>query len=590
MTIRVHLLPYAPSKEEKELFTSGLRGENVHNKRVTKRFENLLSRRGIGEGNFTSNNNNVTSSSVIARMNPFSTDENNASCLVSCEGSKGTLRFSKIDFDDRSIVRKYQLQVEDDDDDDNNTNVDDEKKTGKKKRVVNARDVAHFEFIDDNQIVFAQRNSKNILYAELTKAVHSPSQVYLFGKHENPVSCLAVNANSKIDIVASGATDGSLFVHTIKDGKKVGSCRRAHDGEGGVKCVSVVREMEEEEEESNGDIIVASGGTDGIVRIWIVDSDNIRLKMLCRLDNGVSPISCVSLKYYKSSSSPSLSFARIFVGSSNEGTFRVWKSTLFKSGGDIKNADWSVELLQNAVAKRLRGNFNNSVDVESCSVSEDGRSVAFSSNGVNSESDVVEKSILQVMSLKRDTSSDNSEEKQQKEEKWVTQAATEDLGPLCGLRFLGSHRLFAPSKENGVPRILDGNLKPSRVVAADGVTTKPVTRAKPLPHLPPADKEDEIKRKQTTSSSEIKKYEDESEEEEADYDDDGDDKRSSKENASISPPTIKKVSYPSMSFSPTVNLEDIWNISKREPRVCDTRRWSPTSLLLKNGHPTRVDY
>ena len=50
MTIRVHLLPYAPSKEEKELFTSGLRGENVHNKRVTKRFENLLSRRGIGEG------------------------------------------------------------------------------------------------------------------------------------------------------------------------------------------------------------------------------------------------------------------------------------------------------------------------------------------------------------------------------------------------------------------------------------------------------------------------------------------------------------------------------------------------------------
>jgi hypothetical protein len=99
-----------------------------------------------------------------------------------------------------------------------------------------------------------------------------------------------------------------------------------------------------------------------------------------------------------------------------------------------------------------------------------------------------------------------------------------------------------------------------------------------------------MKRKQTTSSSEIKKYEDESEEEEADYDDDGDDKRSSKENASISPPTIKKVSYPSMSFSPTVNLEDIWNSSKREPRVCDTRRWSPTSLLLKNGHPTRVDY
>ena len=69
------------------------------------------------------------------------------------------------------------------------------------------------------------------------------------------------------------------------------------------------------------------------------------------------------------------------------------------------------------MAKRLRGNFNNSVDVESCSVSEDGRSVAFSSNGVNSESDVVEKSILQVMCLKRDTSSDNSEEKQQKEEK-----------------------------------------------------------------------------------------------------------------------------------------------------------------------------
>ena len=118
------------------------------------------------------------------------------------------------------LYENINFKSRNDDDDDNNTNVDDEKKTGKKKRVVSARDVAHFEFIDDNQIVFAQRNSKNILYAELTKAVHSPSQVYLFGKHENPVSCLAVNANSKIDIVASGATDGSLFVHTIKDGKK----------------------------------------------------------------------------------------------------------------------------------------------------------------------------------------------------------------------------------------------------------------------------------------------------------------------------------------------------------------------------------
>tara|TARA_B100001113_G_C21116216_1_gene625442 strand:+ start:1518 stop:3281 length:1764 start_codon:yes stop_codon:yes gene_type:complete len=587
MTIRFHLLPHAPSKEEKELFTSGMRGENVNNKRVTKRFENLLGRRAGGgafaEGNTARRNNNITSSSsILARMNPFNSDENNASCLVSCEGLKGSLRFSKIDFDDNSIVRKYQLKVYDDDkDDDKNEEGDEEKKISTKKRVVNARDIAHFEFIDDNQIVFAQRNSKNILYAELTKAVHSPSQVYLFGKHESPVSCLAVNANSKIDVVASGATDGSLFVHTIKDGKKVGSCRRAHDGEGGTKCVSVVRKKKEEEED-DGDIIVASGGADGIVRIWIVDSENIRLKMLCRLDNGVAPISCVSLKYYTSSSSP-LSFARVFVGSSNEGTFRVWKSTQFKVGGDIKNADWSVELLQNAVSKRLRGNFNNSVDVESCSVSEDGKFVAFSSNGINSESNVVEKSILQVMRLKEH--SNNSKEKQQKEEKWVTQAATEDLGPLCGLHFLGSHRLFAPSKENGVPRILDENLKPSRVSSADGVTTKPVARAKPLPHLPHADAEENMKKKK---ASEIKEYNNESEGGEEETDDE--DERELKENASASPPTIKKLPYPSMSFSPTVNLEDIWNSSKREPRVCDTQRWSPTSLLLKNAHPTRVDY
>ena len=73
-----------------------------------------------------------------------------------------------------------------------------------------------------------------------------------------------------------------------------------------TKCVSVVRKKKEEDDD-DGDIIVASGGADGIVRIWIVDSENIRLKMLCRLDNGVAPISCVSLKYYTSSSSP-LSF------------------------------------------------------------------------------------------------------------------------------------------------------------------------------------------------------------------------------------------------------------------------------------------
>ena len=158
----------------------------------------------------------------------------------------------------------------------------------------------------------------------------------------------------------------------------------------------------------------------------------------------------------------------------------MWKSTQFKVGGDIKNADWNVELLQNAVSKRLRGNFNNSVDVESCSVSEDGKFVAFSSNGINSESNVVEKSILQVMRLKEH--SNNSKEKQQKEEKWVTQAATEDLGPLCGLHFLGSHRLFALSKENGVPRILDENLKPSRVSSADGVTTNQL-REQNLSHI-----------------------------------------------------------------------------------------------------------
>ena len=164
-----------------------MRGENVNNKRVTKRFENLLGRRAGGgafaEGNTARRNNNVTSSSsIIARMNPFNSDENNASCLVSCEGLKGSLRFSKIDFDDNSIVRKYQLKVYDDDkDDDNNEDGDEEKKTSTKKRVVNARDIAHFEFIDDNQIVFAQRNSKNILYAELTKAVHSPCKCTCLG-------------------------------------------------------------------------------------------------------------------------------------------------------------------------------------------------------------------------------------------------------------------------------------------------------------------------------------------------------------------------------------------------------------------------
>jgi hypothetical protein len=115
-------------------------------------------------------------------------------------------------------------------------------------------------------------------------------------------------------------------------------------------------------------------------------------------------------------------------------------------------------------------------------------------------------------------------------------------------------------------------------------------RAKPLPHLPPADEKEKMKRKKVTSSSKIKKYEDESKEEEIDDDDDGNDARLLKENTSVPPPGVKKVTYPSMSFSPNVNLEDIWNSSKREPRVCSTQRWSPTGLLLKNGHSTRVDY
>ena len=84
-------------------------------------------------------------------------------------------------------------------------------------------------------------------------------------------------------------------------------------------------QKEEGRDDDDGDIIVASGGADGIVRIWIVDSENIRLKMLCRLDNGVAPISCVSLKYYLFIFA-FLSFAEVSLDRAMKGRFACGKA------------------------------------------------------------------------------------------------------------------------------------------------------------------------------------------------------------------------------------------------------------------------
>jgi len=345
------------------------------------------------------------------------------------------------------------------------------------------------------------------------------------------------------------------------------------------------------------DIIVASGGSDGIVRLWNVD-DNIRLKMLCRLDNGVSRLSCVCLKYYFSNDDDDdreQNIARVCVGSSNEGTFRVWKSTPFKSN-NIKSADWSVELLQNQVAKRLRGKFNNAVSVDFCTTSHDGKYLAFSSTGVNSDNEV-EKSIVQVMRLR-----DKDDEQAPSSEKWVTKAATEDLGALCSLQFQdSSYRLFAPSKENGVPRILDVNLKPARLAessssSADDIDRKPVARPKPLPHVP-----EELvvvmtrqKNETTTTTTTKKKTEERENLRREDYED----IPTSKDDDDDAKVPLKSSSHPSLLRSTpkktilvsSAKLEDIWDSTKREPRVCDSSNWSSAHLLLNNASKTVVDY
>ena len=613
ISIQLSLLPFAPSKEEKDVFLSGLRGERVSNNLVK-----IVFKRQLNNGRNIIGNSN--SRCLVARMNPFTTGYDNntvikttttTTTISSEEGSNGVLRFLKIDFE-RALCRKYQLQILEQDEDDEeeeeeediNNNKNNKKK--KKKKIV-ARDVEHLEFIDENQIVFAQKNSKNILYANLTSAVHQPSQVYLFGKHEKGVvSCLsttkiATNTEQEEEqgvVVASGATDGSLYVYTVKDGKKVGSIRKAHDGEGGVTCVSVVWGKRKKEVSSSlNDIIVASGGSDGIVRLWNVD-DNIRLKMLCRLDNGVSRLSCVCLKYYFSNDDDDdreQNIARVCVGSSNEGTFRVWKSTPFKSN-NIKSADWSVELLQNQVAKRLRGKFNNAVSVDFCTTSHDGKYLAFSSTGVNSDNEV-EKSIVQVMRLR-----DKDDEQAPSSEKWVTKAATEDLGALCSLQFQdSSYRLFAPSKENGVPRILDVNLKPARLAessssSADDIDRKPVARPKPLPHVP-----EELvvvmtrqKNETTTTTTTKKKTEERENLRREDYED----IPTSKDDDDDAKVPLKSSSHPSLLRSTpkktilvsSAKLEDIWDSTKREPRVCDSSNWSSAHLLLNNASKTVVDY
>ncbi|GLC56054.1 hypothetical protein PLESTB_001059600 [Pleodorina starrii] len=138
------------------------------------------------------------------------------------------------------------------------------------------RDFAH---LPDDGLVLCHRGSGRILFAQLPLCEGEHGAVFLFGSHDGPVLSLATNRQ----LLLSGGADGCVRLWSLDSGAMIDCCRRAADGAaaGQVTAVAFV-----------GPLMVAAGTDHGVVCLY--DISTSRLEAVQRFRAGDGPISALA--------------------------------------------------------------------------------------------------------------------------------------------------------------------------------------------------------------------------------------------------------------------------------------------------------
>ncbi|GLI62308.1 hypothetical protein VaNZ11_004915 [Volvox africanus] len=136
-----------------------------------------------------------------------------------------------------------------------------------------------FQLLPDGGLLLSQKSSARILFAQLPLCEGESGPVFLFGCHEGAVLSLATNR----ELLLSGGADGCVRLWGLDSGSLLDCCRRQGAVGGHVTAVAFA-----------GPLLVAAGTDQGIVCMY--DISTSRLVVVQRFTAGEGPITALSTR------------------------------------------------------------------------------------------------------------------------------------------------------------------------------------------------------------------------------------------------------------------------------------------------------
>ncbi|GIM16463.1 hypothetical protein Vretimale_19098, partial [Volvox reticuliferus] len=134
-----------------------------------------------------------------------------------------------------------------------------------------------FQHLPDDGLLLCQQSSARILFAQLPQCEGERGPVFLFGSHDGAVHCLAANR----ELLLSGGADGCVRLWGLDSGSIMDCCRRQGAIGGHVTAVAFA-----------GPLLVASGTDQGTVCMY--DISTSRLVVVQRFTAGEGPITALA--------------------------------------------------------------------------------------------------------------------------------------------------------------------------------------------------------------------------------------------------------------------------------------------------------